>query len=244
MDHNIAAMTGNIEPKEVVTLEELHRWMGHIAPMAVKHMLDDSAVDGAKLNGSSTLSSCESCKYAKMTQRPIKCARVEPRASAFGEEIHSNVWGKSPVMTPGHKEYYVSFTDNYSRWTHLKLLAMKDKTFEAYQDFEAWANTQHGAKIMRLRSDQGGEYLDGEFSKHLRRNGTIRLLTTHDTPEYNRVSEQLNRTLLKCTHALLHASKLPKNLWGEAINHVIWLKNRTTTKALPNGKTPFEMVYG
>ena len=67
MDHDIAAMTGNIEPKEVVTLEELHRQMGHIAPMAVKRMLDDGAVDGVELDGSSTLSSCKSCEYAKMT---------------------------------------------------------------------------------------------------------------------------------------------------------------------------------
>ena len=143
-------MTGNIEPKEVVTLKELHRWMGHVAPMAMKRMLDD---DGVKLDGSSTLSSCKSCEYAKMTQRPIKCARVEPQASAFCEEIHSNMWGKSPVMMPGHKEYYMSFTDDYSCWTHLKLLATKDETFEAYQDFEAWANTQHGTKIMCLQSD-------------------------------------------------------------------------------------------
>ena len=74
VDHDIAAMTGNIEPKEVVTLEELHCWMGHIAPMAMKCMLDDGAVDGVKLDGSSTLSSCESWEYAKITQRPIKHA--------------------------------------------------------------------------------------------------------------------------------------------------------------------------
>ena len=67
VDHNIAVMTGNIEPKEVVTLEELHRQMGHIAPTAVKRMLDDGAIDGAKLDGSLTLSSCKSCEYAKMT---------------------------------------------------------------------------------------------------------------------------------------------------------------------------------
>ena len=244
VEHDITVMSGNIEPKEVVTLKELHHWMGHVTPMAMKHMLDDGAIDRVELDGSSTLSSCKSCKYARMTQRPIKHTWVEPRVSAFGKEIHSNMWGKSPVMMPGHKEYYVSFKDDYSHWTHLKLLATKDETFKAYQDFEVWANTQHGTKIMRLQSDQGGEYLDGEFSKHLRRNGTIRLLTTHNTPEYNRVWEWLNWTLLECTHTLLHASKLPKNLWGEAINHVIWLKNRTMTKALPNGKTLFEMVYG
>ena len=42
---------------------------------------------------------------------------------------------------------------------------------------------------------------------------------------------------------LLHSSKLPKNLWGEAITHVVWLKNRTVTCGLPEGKMPYEMLY-
>jgi hypothetical protein len=57
------------------------------------------------------------------------------------------------------------------------------------------------------------------------------------------VSERLNRTLLERTRALLHSSKLPKNLWGEAINHAVWLKNRTPTRALPDGETPYEALY-
>ena len=65
----------------------------------------------------------------------------------------------------------------------------------------------------------------------------------HGTPEYNRVSIRLNRTLLEHTRTLLHSSKLPKNLWGKTINHVTWLKNRTLTRALPERKTPYEMLY-
>jgi hypothetical protein len=49
--------------------------------------------------------------------------------------------------------------------------------------------------------------------------------------------------LLKQMHALLHSSKLPKNLWGKAITHAVWLKNRTPTQALSEGKTPFKMMY-
>ena len=82
-----------------------------------------------------------------------------------------------------------------------------------------------------------------EFSKYLHSQGTIQRLTVHNTPEYNGVSERLNRTLLEHTCTLLHSSKLPKNLWGEAINHVTWLKNRTLTHALPEGKTPYKMLY-
>jgi hypothetical protein len=40
---------------------------------------------------------------------------------------------------------------------------------------------------------------------------------------------------------MLHASKLPKGLWGEALQHTTWLKNCTSTKALDN-KTPHEAL--
>ena len=42
---------------------------------------------------------------------------------------------------------------------------------------------------------------------------------------------------------MLHASQLPKFLWGEVMKHAIYLKNRTLTKAL-NRMTPYEAFYG
>ncbi len=44
-------------------------------------------------------------------------------------------------------------------------------------------------------------------------------------------------------HALLHASGLPQYLWAEAVRHVVWLLNRTSTKAV-DGKTPYEAAFG
>ncbi|KAG2057832.1 hypothetical protein BDR06DRAFT_854839, partial [Suillus hirtellus] len=41
---------------------------------------------------------------------------------------------------------------------------------------------------------------------------------------------------------LLHASRLLKYLWGEAIMHITWLKNHTSTCALEN-KTPYEVLF-
>jgi hypothetical protein len=57
------------------------------------------------------------------------------------------------------------------------------------------------------------------------------------------VAERLNRTLLEKVRAMLFSSGLPKSLWGEAVNHAVYLKNRTSTKAL-DGKTPYEVFYG
>ena len=41
----------------------------------------------------------------------------------------------------------------------------------------------------------------------------------------------------------MHASGLPKFLWAEAARHVVWLLNRTTTKAV-EGMTPYEAAFG
>ena len=41
---------------------------------------------------------------------------------------------------------------------------------------------------------------------------------------------------------MLHTSGLSKSLWGEAMMHVTWLKNRSSTHRLGN-KTPYEVLY-
>ena len=103
--------------------------------------------------------------------------------------------------------------------------------------------TQKGTRIKRLHSDRRGEYLSGPFDDHLAKAGTLRNLTMHDTPEHNGVSERLNRTLLEKVHAMLHSSGLPKFLWGEAVKHAVYLKNRTPTIALDE-QMQFEAFFG
>ena len=83
---------------------------------------------------------------------------------------------------------------------------MKNQVFDAYKAYKAELMTQRKASITKLRSDRGGEYLSGPFNDHLSKAGTLRILTIHDTPEYNGVSERLNITLLEKVQAMLHAS--------------------------------------
>jgi hypothetical protein len=223
---------------ETISIDELHRRMGHIAPEAAKRLVKDGLVSGIRLDASTELKSCASCEYGKMHRKP-----KEPRAAAMGDIIHSDVWGPSPTKTINGHEYYSSFTDDHTRWSRLYIQRTKDETFDLYQAYEAWLYMQFGVSIKKLHSDRGGEYWSNIFDAHLAKMGTERSFTVHDTPEHNGLSERLNRTVLECVRAMLHASGMPKFLWGKAINHAIYLKNRTLTRTLEN-KTPFEMVYG
>jgi hypothetical protein len=105
--------------KEVVSVEELHRRMGHIAPEAARRLVVDGAVEGIEIDESNNLKSCDSCEYAKTSRKAIRKVREAPRAAKFGDEVHSDLWGPSPVQSPGGKEYYVSFTDDHTRYTRL-----------------------------------------------------------------------------------------------------------------------------
>jgi len=143
----------------------------------------------------------------------------------------------------GGRRYYVTFTDDSSRFTKLTVLRSKDQTLDAYKSFAAWAHTQQGVKIKRLRSDRGGEYLGNAFTKFLEEEGTERRLTTHDTPQHNGVAESLNRRIVERLRALQIQADLPQFLWAEAAQFAIWVKNRTPTKALGN-VTPYEKLTG
>jgi hypothetical protein len=182
---------------DLLTIDELHRKLGHVGHDAARILVEKGLVKGIELDKESKPSFCASCEWGKGHRKAVQRVREDERATAVGEEIHSDLWGPAPVETINHKEYFVSFTDDNSRYTVIYFLAKKSEVFASYLAFEAWLSTQYNVRIKKLRSDRGGEYLTGEFSDHLRKKGTTRRLTVHDTPEYNGVSERLNRTLLE-----------------------------------------------
>jgi len=51
-----------------------------------------------------------------------------------------------------------------------------------------------------------------EFQSYLKSQGTKQKLTVYDTPQHNGIAECRNHTIVKCVHAVLHASYLPKLL--------------------------------
>ena len=43
---------------------------------------------------------------------------------------------------------------------------------------------------------------------------------------------------------MMLASQLPHGLWGEALMHAVWMKNKTWTRVLPSRVMPYELVMG
>jgi hypothetical protein len=231
--------------EETLTLDQLHRRMGHASIQVIRDLIRHGMVTGIRLEYTPTGTPffCEACVYGKATRKSVPKIREGERATVFGGEVHSDLWGKSSVESKGGKNYMDTYIDDKTRLTHVYFLRTKDEQPDAYKGYEAWVENHMGVRIKILNSDRGGEYLGGDFIAYLKSRGTLQKLSVHDTHQESGVAERRNRTIVERVRALLHASGLPKNLWAEAARHVVWLLNRTTTKAV-EGMTPYEAAFG
>lgn len=241
--YKVACSLESANTVEPLSVMELHCCMGHIAMASACKLVESRAVTGVDLDPNSQERDCNTCIFTCTTHLPVPKVRISPQAWNFSDHIHTNVWGPMSISTCKGHQYFITFTDDTTHFTITYLMHTKDKALDAYKLFEAWAITQgHYTAIKVLCSDCRGKYLSNTFNAHLMAAGTARKLTVHNTLQLNGVAEHLNRTLLERIHAFAHESGLPKSLWGEALRHVVWLKNRTATHAL-DSKTPFEALY-
>jgi len=188
---------------ELVSAMELHRRLGHISVASACKLVQSGAVKGIKLDPNAPEMDCEACIYARATRVLMSKPRISVPAQSFGDEVHTDVWGPASTSTVKGRRYFVTFTDDATRYTVVYLLKTKDQVLKSYKSYEAWAIAQqHCTSIKVLRSNRGGEYLSKAFDEHLAAAGTAWRLTTHDTPQLNGVTERLNRMLLEHVRAL------------------------------------------
>ena len=100
------------------------------------------------------------------------------------------------VEARGKYHYFLTFTDDLSRYGYIYLMKHKSETFQKFKEFQSEAEIHRNKKIKFLRCDRGGEYLRYELILHLKQRGIVSQLTPPGTPQRNGVSERRNRTLL------------------------------------------------
>ncbi len=150
--------------------------------------------------------------------------------------------GKVGEKSIGGAEYFLTFTDDKSRYSWVYILKTKDQVFNCFLEWKALVEKATKLKVRKLRTDNGGEYTSTQFKNHLKAEGIRHELTIPKTPEQNGVAERLNRSLVEMARSMLLDAKLPKKFWAEAISTAVYLKNRSPTKALKI--TPYQAWHG
>ena len=67
--------------------------------------------------------------------------------------MFSDVWGPAHQNQLGEKKYYVSFIDDYSKFTWIYLLKYKFEVFHKFQEFRARVERLFDRKILAMQTD-------------------------------------------------------------------------------------------
>ena len=169
------------------------------------------------------LSKCQICATSKLTRKT--CGSMT-RETKLLELIHSDLGDLKQTMTRGGKKFYVTFIDDYSRFTGVYLIKNKDEAFDIFLSYKVEVENQLDRKIKRVRYDR--EYIP--LNDYCEKEGIIHEVTPPYSPESNGVAERKNKTLKEMMNSILVSASTLDNLWGEAILSACHLQNRIPYK--------------
>ena len=218
-----------------------HRRYGHLSERKLQEMAKSDLVRKLDYNSSKTIGFCETCIGGKHHRTKFDSSQTQSKELL--ELVHSDVCGKISEKSIGGAQYFLTFTDDKSRYSWVYMLHTKDQVFNRFREWKALVERTTRKKVKTLRTDNGGEYTSNEFESYLKNEGIRHELTIPKTPEQNGVAERLNRTLVETSRSMLIDSKLPKKFWAEAVSTAVYLKNRSPSKPLQD-KTPYEAWHG
>jgi hypothetical protein len=106
--------------------------------------------------------------------------------------VHTDVCGPMSFVAVGGFQYFITFTDDFSRYGYIDLMRHKSESFEKFKEFQNEVQNQQSKTIKFPRSDCGGEYLSLECSDHLKQCEIVLQLTLPETPQWYGMSERRN----------------------------------------------------
>ena len=213
-----------------------HQRMGHPSRNAVKH-LHTATHDLRKISLPTSFPVCRGCAQGKMTERVFSPSYA--RGTRPLELVHSDLCD-FPVSSYYNRRYVVTFIDDFSSFAAIYPVAIKSDTFRVFQEFRVWAESLLSCRLLRLRSDRGGEFRTNDFAAFVRREGIEQQFSSPDTPQQNGRAERFNRTMVEKAEVMRHAACLPPNLWQFALETSVHIYNRQPFRRA-QWKTPIEL---
>lgn len=179
---------------------------------------------------------CEICARAKLSAIP---AGKGPRKRETKPllRIHTDTCGPIFPNTFTGEKYFMTITDDFSRFTEVRLLKSKSDASRELISF-----CKLNPSIREIRCDNAKEYVQGELLAFANETGIKIEPAPPYTSHLNGVAERMNRSLLEKGRAMLYEANLPKNYWGFAVLTAAYLKNRLPSNSIDN-HTPYFLKY-
>lgn len=222
-----------------------HERFGHLSKEKFLQMKKHELYEGKQLISINPPDDyfCEPCIFGKQHRLPFAKSKDRSHVTRPLFCVFSDVCGKiSPSSIDGYN-YFITFTDEFTRYTVIYLLKQKSESFGAFKDFVAKGESHFNLKVAHFYIDNGREYLSNACKEFCNEKGIQFHLTVPNTPQQNGISERKNRTLVEKARAMIEGAELDTRFWGEAVLTAGFLSNITPTSAIDQSKTPYQLWH-
>ncbi|GJY27486.1 retrotransposon protein, putative, ty1-copia subclass [Tanacetum coccineum] len=137
--------------------------VSYVIRRTVEHGISKKCIDKLQRDGilqsthDESLKKCKSCITGKIARKPFPY-QVERAKDLLGL-IHTDVSGHFRIVSREGASYFITFTDDFSRYGYVYLMKHKHEVFETFNVFENEVENQLTKKIKAIRSDRVREYL-------------------------------------------------------------------------------------
>jgi transposase InsO family protein len=209
-----------------------HERFGHLNYHSLQQLCNQHMVTGLPLV-SCRDGVCVGCVLDKHHRDSFN-KRASCHASGPLQLVHSDLCG--PLSYPSFSgcEYFLTFIDEFSIRTWVYFLKIKSEVFDKFLAYKALVEKQSGHQIQRLRTYNGGEYVNNNFTSYCATQGIQMQHTVPYTPQQNGVAERKNRTLKEMANCMIQSKGLSLKYSMKAIKCANYIVNYTPTKALKN----------
>nr|GEU85495.1 reverse transcriptase domain-containing protein [Tanacetum cinerariifolium] len=153
--------------------------------------------------------------------RDLTCLFVKAiidESNLWHRRLHIDLFRPTFVKSLNKKSHCLAITDDYSRFTWVFFLAIKDETSLILKTFVTGLKNQLSLKMKVIRSDNGTEFKNSDLNQFCGLKGIEREFSVPRTPQQNGIAERKNRTLIEAARTMLADSILPILFWAEAVN--------------------------
>jgi transposase InsO family protein len=226
---------------EAKRIDTTHLKFNHLNNQDLRNLINHNMVLGID-KSHSTACNCEGCLVGK-ARKGVSPKTANRHATQPGKLFHSDICGPITPASSGGFRYFLTFTDDYSKFMFVSLLKSKTEAFAKFQELDALIYNTFGYHINTFRSDNGTEFRNHNFDEYCCAYGITQEFTTPHCPNQNGVSERANLTIMNPVRAMLHTSPLEQIYWDEAVLNVVHTRNRSPS-ANDSTKTCYELYYG
>jgi hypothetical protein len=212
-----------------------HACLGHPSSSIVMFVLNKNNLPSSRESLDESV--CDACQQAKSHQLPYPksiCISKSPL-----ELIFSNVWGPT-CDSIGRNKYYVSFIDDFSKFTWIYLLKNKSEVFQKFKEFKALVERLFDKKILAVQTDWGGEFQ--KLHPFFTQIGIAHHVSCPYVHQQNGSAERKHRHIVEVGLSLLAHASMSLKYWDEAFLGATYLINRLPTKVL-DFSSPLERLF-